>query len=346
MRDLGQRVVGQQVVDAAEELDLQLRLRRVGGALGHEDQPVVDGARDVDVRVAHVVVRLGEGRHDVRGVAAGGDHVVDARAVGRVLPQQLGAVVEDRHRVECGPARLGRRGSVSAAAPVAELGRHTGEVRRVAGGVHVARMPVEDGIHVVEQSGPSHECLGAATLLGGRSEEPHRAPDRAATDAVGYRKRRADGTGAEQMVSAGMAPVGSLARRARGNRFLGQPRQSVELGEDRDDRTSRAVGRDEARRDAGDPALNAEALLLDDRGEQGRGLRLLVSGLGPVPDLARRVPEQVGPRRDCGFQSCLLRNVASRAGRNADQQCGNRYDERAPGTPAPPPANAPTHRTR
>ena len=297
-------------MDAAEELDLQFRLRGVGRAFGDEHQSVVDGARHVDVRVADVVVRLGERGHHVRRVAAGRDHVMNPRTVRRVLPEKLGAVVQDRHRVERRPARLWRRGRMGAPPAVAELGRHPGQVRRIAGGVPVTRMPVQNRVDVVEQAGPGHERLRAAAFLGGRAVEPDRSLNRAATDAVGHREGSAQRAGAEQVMAAGVAPVRSLARRTGGNGLLRQSRQGVELGQNRDDRLARAEGGDEAGRNAGDPARDLEPLLLDEGGEQGRRLRFLVARLGPLPDLSRGVPEQIGPLRHRSLQTRLLRHSA------------------------------------
>ena len=230
---------------------------------GDEHQSVVDGARHVDIRVADVVVRLGERGHHVRRVAAGRDHVMNPRTVRRVLPKKLGAVVQDRHRVERRSARLGRRGGMGAPPAVAELRRHSGQVRRITGGVPVTRMPVEHRVDVVEQARPGHERLRAAAFLRRRAVEPDRSLNRARANAAGHGEGSAQRAGAEQVVAAGMTPVGPFARRTGRNGLLRQSRQGVELGQDRDHGATGSERSNEAGRNAGDPPRDLEPLLLD-----------------------------------------------------------------------------------
>ena len=75
-------------------------------ASAHLSEAGIERLHDVGARVADVVEDLGEVGDDVGGAPAGGDDVVDAREVGRVLAQQLGGVVGQLDGVERGPALL------------------------------------------------------------------------------------------------------------------------------------------------------------------------------------------------------------------------------------------------
>src|SRR5204863_643792 len=63
-------------------------------------------------------------------------------------------------------------------------------------------------------------------------------------------------------------------------RLLRRLRDAVDVGAERDDRLARSPPRRPCRRNAGDAALNLEAVLLEDPGEVFRRLELLEAELG------------------------------------------------------------------
>ena len=69
--------------------------------------------------------------------------------------------------------------------------------------------------------------------------------------------------------------------------LLGQHGQGVELAQEADDRLSRAVGRDEAGRHAGQAALDLEPGLLERVGQELGRFELLQAELGVGPDRVR-----------------------------------------------------------
>ena len=127
--------VGQDLDDSAQVLGLELGLGGQGAGLGAFEQPRIELADDVGLRVANVKERFGEIRDDVGGVAAGRDDMMNSREVGSVLAQQLGRVGGELDRVEGRPALLRCPGGMRALAPEPELGGDPGLARLVAGRV-------------------------------------------------------------------------------------------------------------------------------------------------------------------------------------------------------------------
>ena len=62
----------------------------------------------------HVKVNFGKLGNDVWRFAAGGDHVVDSREIGRVFAHQLGSVIGELDGVEGAPASPWRPGGMGA----------------------------------------------------------------------------------------------------------------------------------------------------------------------------------------------------------------------------------------
>ena len=99
--------------------------------------------------------------------------------------------------------------------------------------------------------------------------------------------------------------IGLLGRDAP---LLGQHGQGVELAQQADDRLSRAVGRDEAGRHAGQAALDLEAGLLERVGQELGGSEFLQAELGVGPDRVRDPAEPLdglGPGRDSRGRSAF-----------------------------------------
>ncbi len=128
-RHLRQRLIGHDLEDAAQVLRLQPGLRGESAGLGALEKAGIERLHDFDRGVANVVEDFAEIGDDIGGAAAGGDDVVNAREVGRMLAQQLGRVVRQLDRVEGGSAHLGRRGRVRARAVEPELDRDPGLAR-------------------------------------------------------------------------------------------------------------------------------------------------------------------------------------------------------------------------
>src|SRR5690606_29754129 len=115
-----------QVVDAAGLFELDLGAGDHGRAVGGQLHAIHHVHDDLRIGVADVVVDLGEVRHHVRGLAAVGDDVVDARAVRDVFAQ---IVVGDVHDLDAVQRRAaGPRGArgVARLAVEAELAADVG----------------------------------------------------------------------------------------------------------------------------------------------------------------------------------------------------------------------------
>ena len=85
---------------------------------------------------------------------------------------------------------------------------------------------------------------------------------------------------------AGHLPVDGQARRYG---VLVDPGQGVEFGENRNDRATAAVTRNECRRYAGDACLQRKSLAVEGLLQQRRTLCLLVADLRILPDRAREL---------------------------------------------------------
>jgi hypothetical protein len=132
-----------------------------------------------------------------------------------------GRVHRQHQRVERAAALLGGTGGVRGGAVEPELDRDPGQATGVAGAVPRARVPVEDGVAVVEQPGPGHEHLRRPAFLRRAHVEPHRALERPGLDLLGDGGARRQRRGAEQVVPARVpVPVAVLARLAERHRLL------------------------------------------------------------------------------------------------------------------------------
>ena len=79
--------IGDDLHDPALVLGLQSRLGGQRAGLGALDEPEIERPHDVGLRVADVVVDLGEVGDDVRGLSSGGDDVVDSRVFRRMFAE-------------------------------------------------------------------------------------------------------------------------------------------------------------------------------------------------------------------------------------------------------------------
>jgi hypothetical protein len=250
-------------------------------------QAVEDGFDDFRVDVPHVVIGLGEVRHDVRRGAAARDDVVHAGIRRDVLAHHVRHVVHGLDGVERGAALLGRAGGVRREAVEAELRGLVGERTVDACEVHVRGVPMHDRVHVVEEPGANHVHLAGTPFFRGRSIETDSARRAALLEPVGERNRRRNGGRPEQVVAAGMPGLLALDRLSIGHRVLVDAGKRVEFGEDPDHRLSAAGARDERGRDAGDTGLDLEARARQFLLEQRRALRFLVADFRPIPDRMR-----------------------------------------------------------
>ena len=92
--------------------------------------------------------------------------------------------------VERGSAGLGRRGGMRGRAVEPELHGDPRLAGDVAERVLARRMPVQDGVAIVEEVGSYHEGLGAAAFLGRTAVEPQRAFERPGADLLGQGQAR------------------------------------------------------------------------------------------------------------------------------------------------------------
>ena len=208
--------------------------------------------------------------------------------------------------------RSGAPAAVRGIAPEAELRGLVGQRAPHPRAVLRAGMPVQRHIHVVEQAIAHHVHLPRAPFLRRRAVEPDRPLMARLVEPFLDRDRRRDGPGAEQMVSARVARASGDDGRALGHRVLRDARQRVVLGQNPDDRASGAVARHERRGHPRDAGLDGEAGRLEIALQQLGTLLLLVTDLGPLPDLTRHAPVVVATRLDRGDLRVLSRGEGQR----------------------------------
>ncbi len=151
-------------------------------------------------------------------------------------------------------------------------------------------------VHVVEQAGAHHVALGAAAFLGGGPVEADRARAPAGREPVLHRDGRRHRAGAEQVVAAAVAGRPFRDRLPLRHRGLRQPRQGVELADERDDRLAAPIAGHERGRDVGHPRLDGEAGRRQFLLEQGAAPGLEIAELGEIPNLHRHVGVLGAPR--------------------------------------------------
>ena len=151
-----QRVVGQHVVTAVDQLHLHASLggERAGLCAFHDAIP--DSVQNRHAGMASVQKQLSEIRHDIRRRAAVRDDVVDASGFGYVFAQELDSVGHHHEAVQRGAAQIGRRGRVSGLAVKTELGGGDGKRALLGSNVGVAGMPAQYGIDILKHAGSSH----------------------------------------------------------------------------------------------------------------------------------------------------------------------------------------------
>ena len=288
--DLGQNVVAQQRKVAVHHLVLHARAGSKRGTLGSGDEALEQRLDHLRARMAHVVVDLGELRHDVGRSAAVGDDVVHAGVGGHVLAHQIGHVVHRFGAVERRtPAFRGRGGVGGCAVEAKAPGLVAGAALRHRG-VVVAGVPVQHHVHVVEQAGAGHVHLAGTALFRRCSVDAHRARRIAGLQPVRNRDSRDRRCAAEQVVAAGMAGSALDQRLSIRQRRLRQAGQRVELGEDADDRRASAAAGHEGRGQVGDASFHCEAVVLQVAAQERRAAGLQVAEL--------RMLEQLGSQCD------------------------------------------------
>ena len=219
-----------------------------------------DVADDGRIRMPQVVVDLCKIRHDIRGIAAGRDDIVDSRLLRHVFAHQVDHVIERFDAVECGasPVRGACRVCRSSAKP--KLGGAICQRGTGCSGIPISGVPMQRDIHIVEKAVTNHVDLAAATFLSRGAHYLYRSWCARVRQPFLDRNGRTDGTGCEQVVTAGVSRRLAIDRQSRWYRVLVDPRQGVEFGQYCDDRPTVTVAGDERRRDTGDASLNTKAL--------------------------------------------------------------------------------------
>ena len=256
-------------------------------ALGREHHPVEDRPDPLGVRIADVVVHLGEVGNHVRRGPPGGDHVVDARLLGHVLAQHVDHVVHGLDPVQRRPPLLRGARRMRGNPVEAELGRLVGQRRRRAGTVAVPGVPVDHRVHVAEEPAPHHVDLARAAFLGGRAIDPYGPGGAGRRQPVLHGQAGRHRARTEEVMPTGVTRAHRRPRQPLRAPALGDSGQRVELGQDADDRGSFSPAGDEGGRHPRDPGLDLEAGVGELSLQQARALRLLVPDLGKIPDLLR-----------------------------------------------------------
>ena len=167
-------------------------------------------------------IHLGEVGDDVRSDAAFGDDVVDAGVGGDVLAEEFDTVAHEHDGVEGGTAAVGRHGGVGGDPVEGEACGGDGERASVVDGVAVGGVPVEDDVHVFEETGANHVDFAGAAFFGGRAVVAEGACDVVFGHEVFRRDGGEGGTGAEEIVSAAVAGGSADDGFASGDGLLGE----------------------------------------------------------------------------------------------------------------------------
>src|SRR6266850_1719857 len=260
---------------------LERGARRFHRALGARDDALLQGPHVVERGRAHVEGGRGELRDDVGGGAAAGHDAVDARVRPDLLAQHADVVERLDHAVERVDALPRIGGGVRGLAGELEADTHDAEQVLV----HDPAVEAVDhhrGVYGLEDAAVDQLHLAAAALFRGRTDDLHAAL-RQPVPQRSQRRPRADAGGGDDVVAAGVT----------------DPGQRVVLAEDRDRwPVAGPDGGAKRRRHAGHPALDREALLVEELGEPRGRLDLLVRQLGIVVDLSRQLLEIVGKTID------------------------------------------------
>ena len=175
-----------------------------------------------------------------------------------------------------------------AGAPLkAEVGAHDGiglhRIHPVDGG----GVPGVDKVHLVKETGPGHELLGAGALFGRAAKVDHGAVLAGGIQVILEGESSCQRASAQRAVAAAVAG-GTLGHRGffRQSGLLAQAGEGIKFPQEAHHRFAAAlfIGAGKAGGDFGQATLNGEALGLQQLAEQLGGLVLVEGELGIVPD--------------------------------------------------------------
>jgi hypothetical protein len=282
-----------------------------------------------------------------RGAALGHD-VVNSRRAGNVLAQVLHRGGHDHQAIQRRPPLLRRRCRVRGQTVKFEFRRdHRQHAVARCDRIRIARMPVQDRIHVAKQSGPDHVHFAGTAFLGRSAVIPHRAGKMMRRQIVLDRDRSQRAARAQQVVTAAVTRRAGPYRLPLRHGVLREPRQRIEFAQDSDHRLALPPAGDERRWHLRHARLHLEARRCQRLLKQRRALLFLVSHLREFPNLPRHLPVL---RRVCLHQANHLRvSRVRRPGREwrrraGKENCQFRSHTRihyAPGPPAVKPQNMP-----
>ena len=279
------RIVGKTFVIAGHQLVIHRRTRAHRGAFGRFQRPGQDVLDGFAGRTAEEVLHTGLIRNHIRGLAAVGNHIMDPRGLGHVLPHHVHHVIEHLHGVQGGSARLGGAGSMGRLAGEGELHLDIGQAGGPVHGVPRIRMPVQHRVQPFENTFPHHVGLSAAAFLRRASEQFHRPGETRRSQPLGHRNGTGHRAGSQQIVPAG------VPRGARNQHFLIRHRILRHAGDGvifrhhADYRRTASVGSDKSRRNPRYALLHGESLRCEERSPLPDAALLLVTGFSKVEDL-------------------------------------------------------------
>ena len=175
VHDFAQYFVGHQVIDPVDEFVLGARTGTHGGPFGSFEDAGENIFHFLHFGVAHVVIDLGERGHYIGRFPAPGNDVMDACILLYVFPHEVDHIVEGFYAVECGASPLGGCRCVGGYAIEADFGRHIGQGGGGAGAVLARRVPVDHGVHLIEQAGAHHIYFSGATFFSRGAVKAYRA---------------------------------------------------------------------------------------------------------------------------------------------------------------------------
>ena len=288
-------LVGQTLVVTRQQLIFHGGASAHRGALGGLQRTSQQVLHNLAGRAAEIVLHTSTVRHHIGSLATIRYNIMDAGSLGHMLAHQIHHMIEGLDRIQGGTAGLGSTGSVGRYPLESELHLHIGQTGCLVNGIAGIRMPVKHGVQAIKNAFAHHVGLASPALFGRAAKQFHRAI-MACRQPFADRYRAGDGSGAEEIVPAGMPGSAWHQHLAVWHRVLAHAGDGIILRHHAYNRAAVAVCCNERRGNAGHSALHCKSLTLKEVGPLLGALELLVAGLGIVEDalLQRVVEAEVG----------------------------------------------------
>ena len=161
-----ERVVGQDIVTAADEFNIVGGAGHEGSAFGNIEDACVDLVNLVAVRRGTEIPDLRIGRDDVGRLAAAGDYRVDSGFWNYVLAQVVDSDIHENDAVQGATSQIGRAAGMGGDAVEIDFEGVHGMGRSAGDDVGAAGMPGEGGVEIVEDAVARHVGFAYERLFG------------------------------------------------------------------------------------------------------------------------------------------------------------------------------------